>query len=815
MKSKEITGLSTAQVERLVEQGKVNVDDSIKTRSLSDIARENILTLFNFVNVVLAIFVITTGQYKNMLFMVIILTNVCIGIIQEIRSKQMTDKLSIVATSQVRAVRDSQEVLLDHGEIVLGDILKLGRGDQVPTDSIVVQGSCQADESLLTGESDLIGKAEGDTLMSGSHIVSGVVYARASKVGADNYASKITSQAKAHKKVNSEIMKSLNAIIKYVSVILFPVGALLFSRSFFIDGYDYASSVLSSVSALVGMIPEGLILLTSTVLALSVIRLGKKNVLVQQLYCIETLARVDTLCLDKTGTITTGRMELTDIVVVDKESSDASVNSIIKSINAADDDKNETSKAIEAFYAKRYDVEKMSVEKYCPFSSDTKVSAAAIEGATYVLGAPQFVLKDDSEKFDAIHGELEELAKDSRVLLLAKTNRSIDSYSLGNAEDYTSKDKNSDTTHETTPLAFLCIKDEIRTSAKSTIHYFLEQGVDLKIISGDDPLTVSGIAKKVGVENSERWIDATTLKTIEDIESAIEKYTIFGRVKPDQKKMIVESLQKKRHTVAMTGDGVNDVLALKTSDCSIAMAAGSDAARNVAHLVLVDNDFAHMPEVVAEGRRSINNLQRSGSLFLVKTIMSLFLGLAFVFLPWQYPFTPIQMTLFSGLCIGFPSFVLALEPNHDIVRGHFLANCIVRSFPGGICAIISILFINVFCYNNTDLSFNQIATMCLIALCFLGVMLIIRLSIPYTPIRLGLTVCVIASLTIGIGLMPKVFDIATLNETMAIILVCVCGANIILYNLLFNFFVKRQEKSIEAEKSGECDSMSRLFKKYF
>lgn len=800
-------GLSSSEVEKRIEEGKSNINESLTTRPLSQIFKSNIVTLFNFVNIVLAVLVAMTGQWKNMLFMGVIIINICIGIIQEIRSKRITDSLAILTSSHTKVMRDStlQEIAIE--EIVIDDIIKLSRGEQIPADCIVVDGNCQVNESLLTGESDLITKKVGDNLMSGSFINSGVVFAKVIHVGKDNYASKITAEAKKNKALNSEIMRSLNAIIKYVSIILFPIGALLFSKSFFHDKIDFSSSVLSTVSALVGMIPEGLILLTSTVLAVAVVRLSKSNVLVQQLYCIETLARVDTICLDKTGTITTGNMLLKDIVALDNNDQD-NVNTILKSLVASDPDKNETALAIERYYADKPSIKTLSATEIVPFMSETKWSGASfLNSGSYVLGATQFVLKKNSEVFENLKCQLEELSRECRVLLVAKVGSLI------------ANDKDNSIVEiggEIEPIAFVCIADEIRASSKDTFAYFTSQGVELKVISGDDPVTVSSIAKKVGIPNAEKFIDATKLDTKEKIADAIEKYSVFGRVKPEQKKEFVLALQKNNKCVAMTGDGVNDVMALKASDCSVAMASGSDAARNVSHLVLVDNDFAHMPEVVAEGRRSINNLQRSGSLFLVKTIMSLTLGLFFVFLPWQYPFTPIQMTLFSGICIGLPSFVLALEPNHDIVRGHFLVNCITRSIPGGLCASLSILAINIIGYESLALNYNQVATLCLTALCFLGIMLIIRLSIPYTKLRLILTLIVIFGICAGILLMPKLFDIAHYTLEMSLTIAIVCCINLFAYNLLYNALQNWQEKSIENEANGQkTDLLTRIFKKYF
>ena len=609
-----LTGLSNIEVEDRVKAGKVNADAGIKTRSIKRICYENIFTLFNAVNVILAIIVAFTGSYKNMLFMGVIICNTAIGIIQEIRSKKTTDKLSIVAKAKVKALRDGKTIEINSDDIVEDDIIELGRGDQVPADCIVVDGTCDCNESLLTGESDLIAKAKDDKLMSGSFINSGKVFAKVTHVGAASYANKITAEAKVHKMVNSQIMETMNGLIKVVSIIIFPLGAILFSKAYFINGIDLIQAILTTVSAMIGMIPEGLILLTSTVLAVAVVRLSKHKVLVQQLYCIETLARVDVFCADKTGTITSGAM-LVDNVVPISSSASKELNRAIFNININDEDKNETALAIESYF-KDKKTDNLSLKKVIPFSSDKKWSGAEFSEGCYVQGATQFILSDSAE--DAIIEKAEELSKDSRVLLVAKVE------GFNDKGDIVGKPK---------PLGFICIKDEIRETAPATIKYFQDEGVTVKVISGDDPRTVSGIAKTVGVKDADKFVDATTLKTDKDIEEAVQKYAVFGRVKPEQKKAFVVALQKFGHTVAMTGDGVNDVLSLKQADCSIAMASGSAAARNVAHLVLLENDFATMTNVVAEGRRSINNLQRSASLFLVKTLLSMALAAIFLFMP--------------------------------------------------------------------------------------------------------------------------------------------------------------------------------------
>ena len=770
-----VLGLHAAEVAQRVAEGAVNIDAGVKTRSVKQIVLENICTLFNLINVILAVFVLITGSYKNMLFMVVIVCNTVIGIVQEIRSKKTTDALSIVASSKATVLRDGVPVELPLDQLVRDDVIELGRGDQVPADAVVVTGACDVNESLLTGESKLVKKAPGDDLMSGSFVNAGTIWARIVHVGAENYAAKISAEAKQRKAINSEIMNSLNGIIKFVSIIIFPLGAVLFSKEFFISGTEFNSAVLSTVSALVGMIPEGLILLTSTVLAVAVVRLSKSRVLVQQLYCIETLARIDTLCLDKTGTITTGKMEV--VAVQPLAGADAGeVNCAFASLAHADDDPNDTAQALLDYYAERdgrsvdaeHGIDLLRAVRVVPFSSDKKWSGAAFaDGSAYVMGAGQFIL---GEGFSRVADEQNALAKDARVLLLARIEGFTEEGGIEGVPE---------------PLGFVAIHDQIRATAAQTIGYFKEQGVDLKVISGDDPRTVSGIARKVGVPHAEDYVDAVELKTDEDIACAIERYSVFGRVKPEQKKAFVIALQARGHIVAMTGDGVNDTLALKQADCSVAMAAGSDAARNVAQLVLVDNDFAAMPKVVAEGRRSINNLQRSASLFLVKTLLSMTLALLFVFLPWQYPFQPIQMTLISAFTIGIPSFVLALEPNKDRIKGRFLENVVVKSIPGAICAVLAVVVANVVGYLFLGIGYAQVSTLCVLLTAWVGVLLIVRLSHPFTAIRAALLVVVVGGTVLGATLLHALFGIEPFTFGMTVLFVAMAVAAAGLFHVLY------------------------------
>lgn len=740
-----VTGLSRQEVALRHERGQVNIQVDVTTKSVRRILLENILSLFNIVNFLLAAAVLAVGSYKNMLFMGVILCNTLIGIVQEIRSKRAVDKLAIVVSQKAVAIREGAETELPIEELVLDDVIRLRRGNQIPADSVVVSGSCLVNESLLTGESDLIPKQPGDTLLSGSFLVSGDCLCRVYHVGRENYAAAINSSAKQAKKVRSEILTTFNTIIKWISFVLFPLGALLFYSHYTADGATLTEAVVSTVGALVGMIPEGLILLTSTVLAVSVIRLSKYKVLVQQLYCIETLARVDVLCLDKTGTLTCDEMEVERVVPLG-ERDPAWLASVLSSLAHGSRDDNATVRALRARWA---DTPCQAVTRSVDFSSEKKWSGGTLaDGQSYAFGAGEFLL---GERYAAIASEAERLAGPLRVLTLVRV-----------PDGFSPKDELQGVPE---PLCLVLIRDKLRPEARDTIRYFTEQGVTLKVISGDAVTTVSHIAAQAGVPDAEVAVDMTTLTTDDAVKAAAERYTVFGRVTPHQKQQLIEALKAAGHTVAMTGDGVNDVLALREADCSVAMAAGSDAARNIAQLVLINNDFSAMPKVVAEGRRSINNIQRSSSLFLVKTVFSILLGILTVCLQMRYPFQPIQMTLVGACTIGLPSFVLALEPNHDRVRGNFFFNILSRAIPGALTIVCNIGLLYI-CQRLFALSDEQVSTMAVVLTALTGILLLIRISLPFTPIRTALLAVVCGSVLLGLTVFRELFEIVPFTPLM-------------------------------------------------
>lgn len=782
IKEKKInTGLTNSEVEERINKGQVNYDTSIPTKSIKTIIRDNVFTLFNLINILLGIAVFLVGSYKNLLFLIIVFCNTAISIIQEINSKRAVDKLSILAQAKVNCIRDGRKQEIGINEIVLDDVIILETGNQIVTDSIILEGEVEVNESFITGESDVIYKKQGDTLLSGSFVVSGKCKAEVIHIGDENFASKISSDAKYVKKVNSEIMKSLNKIIKYVSIAIVPIGILLFLNQFDLEGNCLKNAVINTVAAIIGMIPEGLVLLTSTVLAVSVIRLSKRKVLVQELYCIETLARVDTLCLDKTGTITEGKMEVNDVIEI-SESKD-NLEEILEQISIASEDNNSTIEAIRSRYngTKKWD----TVTKV-PFSSQKKWSGICFKDkGSFIIGAPEIVLKENYKDYKNI---IEQYSNDYRVMVIVHSKENFKEKELPNNLEL---------------LGLILISDIIRKEANKTLKYFKEQGVDIKIISGDNPITVSKIAKRAGVENSEKYIDMQTVETKEQLKEAISNYTIFGRVTPVQKKELVMALKEDGHTVAMTGDGVNDVLALKEADCSIAMASGSDATRNISQIVLLDSNFASMPKIVLEGRRTINNIERSATLFLVKTIYASILALIFLVANMPYPFMPIQLTLISMVTIGIPSFVLALEPNKERIKGSFLKNVISKAIPSALTVVINIIIVAIISY-KLDMQTEVYSSICVILTGLTGLMLLSNLCKPLDifriknnqtgktyasqGIRTALFILMIVMFGIGITVFKDWFSIMITNDVILLIIVlCIIAFGVFLgLNRLIN-----------------------------
>lgn len=718
------SGLSAEQVKRRFAQGENNYKVESSTLSVSEIVRSNVCTYFNLVFAVIAVLLAIVGAWSDMLFLPIIVANTCIGIIQEVHSKKVLDKLSVLNAPHAVVIRDGKRQEIPADQLVLDDIVEFSAGSQIPADAKVVSGELQVNESLITGESDEIEKREGDSLLSGSFVVSGKACARLEKVGKDSYISKLTLQAtKSKKGEQSEMIRSLNYLIMVMGIIIIPIGIALFVQSFIYNEGTFHDSITGMVAAIIGMIPEGLYLLTSVALAVSSVRLAQKKVLIHDMKCIETLARVNVLCVDKTGTITEPGMHVYDFSVLDG-ADQLEISQLLADFVAAQEKDNATMEALKAHFSNGSG---MRAREVYSFSSETKYSGAVMnDGKSYVIGAPEFVLRGQFAQYQ------EQIAtyssKGYRVLVFAQYEGTLDRKPL---------------TEPVLPLCFVMLANPIRKGAKETFTYFAENDVDIKVISGDNPLTVSVIAAEAGIVGAERFVDASTLKEKEDYYRAVEEYTVFGRVTPSQKRMLVQALKEHKKTVAMTGDGVNDVLALKDADCSVAMASGSEAASNVAQLVLLDSDFSRMPSVVAEGRRVVNNIERTAALYIVKNIFSMLLAIFSVILMLDYPLEPSQVSLISMFTIGIPSFVLALEPNKELIRGHFLTNVLVRALPAGLTDFIVVSGLVIFC-REFQVDLDCLSTSCTILVAIVGFMILHRIARPMNTGHIVMLVGVIA-----------------------------------------------------------------------
>ena len=747
-----MTGLSSREVEDRIQRGLDNVQVNSSTRTVKEIVKENVFTYFNLIFTVLGVLLVIVGSFKDLSFMLIVLANTVIGIAQEIRSKQTLDKLKLLKMPKSHVVRDGREKEVAVEKLVLDDIIILRAGSQIPADAQVVEGSVQVNEALITGESDEITKPAGAGLLSGSFVVSGECLARLTAVGRDSYISKLTLEATKDKKTEeSEMIKSLDKMVRVIGIIIIPVGAVLLVQEWFVLEGGFRDSVISMVAAVLGMIPEGLYMTASIAMVISAMRLARRDVLVQNMKCIETLARVDVLCVDKTGTVTSPQMQVREVVPLDPEScSETDITDILGAFYRVLDPDNDTAKAIADKFPRGPGWPDRGA---VPFTSATKWSAVNfLDRGAYVVGAPEYILGQDFaalEKRTAPYA-----AQGCRVLLLAQ----CDGAEIGRLHGVV------------IPLALLVLENPIRPNAPKVFDYFHTQGVDVKVISGDNPVTVSAVAAQAGIRNAEQWVDARELQTDQDIAAAVREYTVFGRVVPNQKRKIVRALQSQGHTVAMTGDGVNDVLALKDADCGVAMASGADAACQVAQLVLLDSDFAAMPKVVAEGRRVINNIQRASALYLVKNILSFFLALITLFAAFPYPFVPIQLTLISALTIGVPSFFLALEPNHDLVKGKFLHNVLRRAFPGGLTAIFVILFAELFVY-TFDLTLAELSTICVILMAVNGLMVIYYAARPLDAKRLVLLAAMSAAMFVAVVFYGAFFSLSSLSFAAWLVLI--------------------------------------------
>lgn len=811
-------GLSEEAVKNRMVNGAVNIPVKTDDLTLKDIVKENVFTYFNLIFLIIAILLIVVGSFRDLTFLPVIISNACIGIIQEWRSKVTLDKLNILSAPKTKVLRSGREVILPADELVLDDLVIFEAGNQIPADAIVQEGEVQVNESLLTGEADEISKKPGDELLSGSYIVSGCCKARLDRVGEDSYISKLTLEAKEHnREEQSEMIRSLDRLVKVVGVLIIPISILLFSQQFFINGLDLRSSVTATVAAVIGMIPEGLYLLASVAMAVSAMRLALGKVLVHNMKSIETLARVDVFCVDKTGTITENTMEVKRAIplrpreesvkevpvsgneefagtvseksarellekmpeyeelqgnvkhplavvevqrtVVETEVEDepeytpeelASLELLLGDFVAAMSSDNSTMRAMQLYFQKHTG---KRPDQIFGFSSVYKYSGAIFGEKQYVLGAPEFLLREEYIEYQSV---IERYSSQGyRVLIFGEYQGTLDGKAL---------------TEKVCPLGMVHLANPVRENAPETFRYFEEQGVTIKVISGDNPVTVAEVAKEAGIANASEYVDASTLTTEEEISEAAKKYTVFGRVTPEQKRQLIGALKYQGHTVAMTGDGVNDVLALKDADCSIAMASGSDAAAHAAQMVLLESDFSKMPSVVAEGRRVVNNIERTASLFLVKNIFSILMSIFSVVFMMSYPLEPSQVSLISMFTIGIPAFLMSLEQNKNQIKGHFLSNVFFRALPAGITDFAVISSLVVFCH-EFKVSDSDMSTSCTILLAIVGIMILYRIASPMTKFHWVLWFAMIFGILFGMTFLNQIFAISTLSRKSAMLLI--------------------------------------------
>lgn len=710
-------GLTSQEVYKQTQAGNINYIPDTSDKTVKEIVRENIFTYFNAIFAAIAVLVIIAGSFRSLTFLPVVIANTVIGIFQQLKAKKILDKLSLLDKSTYTVIRNGQAENCSSDVLVLGDLVLIKSGQQIPADGYVEDGFALVNESLLTGEADEVEKRQGSELKSGSFVVAGSCYMTLTSVGENSYAAKLMSEAKKVHDKKSEMINDIESIIKIAGILIIPIGIFLFVQSI-INGNSFSESIVSMVGAVIGMIPEGMYLLTTGALALSAIRLGKRHVLLHDMRSIETLARVDVLCVDKTGTITRNEMTVEEVFSpadISNEDFNKYTNILNRYINTMDDT-NLTMTALKEYFT---GTDKLDAVSTSAFSSRTKYSSVKMKNHEYRLGAPEILLSEDD-------------INANRLLLEQRTGCGQRVLAFVAIED-----------DKSTPLIFISLENEVRENSREIFNYFAEQGVDIKVISGDNPMTVSTVAQKAGIKHSEFYIDATTLSSKEDIFHAVKRYTVFGRVKPEQKKQIVEALQEQKLKVAMTGDGINDILAMKEADCSIAMGTGSDAAREASQVVLMDSDFSHLKEIVAEGRRDINNITRSSTLFLYKNMFSLFLAVFSIINSFTYPLQPSQVSLVSMFNIGIPSFFLALERNEAKQHGRFIVQTIIRALPAAITSFVSIAALVVFS-KLFNLPEDGIGTASTYLLSIVGFIILYELCIPQNKYRVSVFVLCIA-----------------------------------------------------------------------
>ena len=743
-----LKGLTSFEVEERIRQGKINKNIDETDRPVWEIVKRNTFTFFNLIFAVIAILISLVQAWNQLIFLPIIVINTIVGIYQEIKAKRYLDQMTLLHAPQSTVIRNGQQEKIASDDLVEEDIIILKTGNQIVADARIVEGSIFVNESLLTGEADEIEKNVDNKLLSGSFVVSGEAKVILEKVGKDSYISKLTEQAKlVDHGEDSEMLRALNKLLKWVSFIILPIAVILFTQNYFVNHNTLQTSVVAMVAAVIAMIPEGLYLLTTIALTLSSVKLARNQVLLHNMKSIESLARVDVLCVDKTGTITEPRMSVEQVFVSPSSNiSEAKFMSLLSDYISANTDDNDTMKAIREFMLAKGDLQnKMTgVKKIIPFSSKVKYSAVCFENESYLLGAPEIVLGKTYEK---VSSEINHLLEEGfRVLVLAGTKEKI--YDQLNLGAYA--------------LGYVVLANPIRENAKSTFNYFAEQGVNIKVISGDNPQTVSAVAKRAGITGAERFIDANLLKTKEDLDQAVESYTVFGRVTPDQKRRLVQALKRKDHTVAMTGDGVNDILAMKSADCSIAMASGSDAATQVAQVVLLDSDFGHMTQVVTEGRRVVNNVQRSAILFLVKNLFSIILAIISAIFVFTYPLQASQLSLISLFTIGIPGFLLSLEENDKRIEKDFIKNVILKALPASLTEITAVLGV-VIAGAAFKLTASEISTSAVILLAVVGFMILTKISAPLNRFKMGIIIFNIVGIIISGFMFNSLFSISKIS----------------------------------------------------